>query len=432
MGQNLRARLRRIRDAKKREEASPPAEVPAEAGLSGPVSAGGLPPGFGPEWVPAGFKVLRRSVAVDLPFVLPAAFSRSLAILVPDFFRYGSVPAPGDLFFFDLETTGLSGGAGTVAFLAAFGRFAALPGNTAFPAASALVIEQFLLLDYSGEADFLNALLPCLTGNEAGKIAVSFNGKSFDSQILKTRFLMNAFSPPFYYHADLLHPARRLWKRLLPDCSQKTLEEKVLGLDRTGDIGGEEAPDIWFDFLKTGETKDLFGICDHNVRDLRGLASLLLVLEQIAGNPTEAHNKFLFDFEALSLWWRKILIAKSCFFTDEEHKAGRELLETAVARGLPRALYTLGLDYFGQGRREEALSLLASLTQKACPGDLKALALRRLAIDAEWRRRDPAAALSSTEAALALPGIREGLKSDLLLRRERLHNKLTGSTSTSI
>jgi hypothetical protein len=435
MGQNLRARLQRIKEVKK-QEAPPPA---TDNTISPPpeVSTGALPPGFGPEWVPAGFKTLRRSLTVKVPLALPDAFPRSLAILVNDLFRCPSIPGPGDLFFFDLETTGLSGGAGTVAFLAAFGRFA--PGLGISPGAActpSLAIEQYLLLDYPGEADFLKVLLPRLAppgGNEAANIAVSFNGKSFDSQILKTRFLMNGMTPPFYYHADLLHPARRLWKRLLPDCSQKTLEEKVLGLDRTGDISGAFAPDIWFDFLKTAETKELLGICDHNVRDLKGLASLFLVLAEIAACPLEARNNILFDFEALSLWWRKTIALKASFFNEEEHNAGRELLQTAVAEGYPRALYTVGLERLRQCLHDEALPLLtgAAVTGKPCPDDLKAAALRLLAIDAEGRRRDPAAALSHTEAALALPGIGEGFKKGLLRRRERLYSKLTGSTSTS-
>jgi uncharacterized protein YprB with RNaseH-like and TPR domain len=360
---------------------------------------------------------LKRTISVDAAFSLPAVFPETLAVLVHDLFRYGRIPLAEDLLFFDLETTGLSGGAGTAAFLAAFGRFAG-PGRE-------LRVSQYLLLDYPGEADFLKALageFDPLKGK--APLAVSFNGKSFDSQILKTRFRMQGLAQPFYYHADLLHPARRLWKRPLGDCSQKNLEVSVLGLERAGDIDGALAPDIWFSFLKTGETGELLGICDHNVRDIRGLASLFLALAEIAASPLENRGRFVFDLEALSLWWRKTLRSGRDFFSGAEAArtadTGGELLRAAAEEGHPGAMYARALDSFKEERAVESRCLLLSITGGPAPSGLKAAAFRALAVDAEWRRKDPEAALSYTEAALALDCPGEGLRRDLLRRRERL------------
>ena len=435
---DLRSRLRRIREAEKSGAPSPP-PAPAEK------ERAPLPSGFGSEWRPAGFLTLKRVVRVDAAFVLPAAFPEALAILAPDLFRYGRIPQAGDLIFFDLETTGLSGGAGTAAFLAAFGRFAGGGGSAdngpeaggseggAFVPGGGLLITQYLLLDYPGEPDFLKALsgeFDPVGGRTP--LVVSFNGKSFDAQILKTRFRMQGLAQPPYYHADLLHPARRLWKRPLGDCSQKNLEVSVLGLERAGDIDGAFAPDIWFSFLKTGETGELLGICDHNVRDIRGLASLLLALGEIAASPLERRDKFLFDFESLALWWRKTLRSgeKSFLCPEAAQTAtatGGELLRAAAEEGYPRAAYAKAMDSFKEGRRDEGRRLLLSIAgspeSAALSPGLKAAAFRALAVDAEWRQNDAEAALAHTEAALALEGITDGLKGDLLTRRERLLKK---------
>jgi hypothetical protein len=345
---------------------------------------------------------------------------RALPILIPDLLRYAGgagSPAPEDLLFFDLETTGLSGGAGTVAFLAALGRFV-LPGG--------LRVDQYLLLDYPGEADFLAALLPELTasGGPGGKapLIVTYNGKTFDLPLLKTRCLMNGISPPELPQADLLHPARRLWKRLLPGCSQGEIETTVLGLDRTGDTPGALAPEIWFSFLRTGASGELLGICDHNLRDISGLAHLFAAFAWIAGGPVQARVVYPYDIENLALHWRKASGRNPAFFDGELFAAGGELLALAAGEGRPRAIFALARDLFRGQKPVLAREYLGSIIAGEYPPRTKAVAGRMLAIDAEWRLRDPRAALAYTETALAREGIPEQLKNELLRRRERLLN----------
>jgi hypothetical protein len=381
---------------------------------------------------------------------------RSLPILVPDLIRYtpdsGALRAE-DLLFFDLETTGLSGGAGTVAFLAAFGRFvkAAAPGESRPPGGSKrpggtkgevpgdggapcrLRVDQYLLLDYPGEGDFLSALLPEFlgpppAGSGAGlqvppgpPLAVTYNGKTFDIPLLKTRCLMNGMSPPDILQTDLLHPVRRLWKRILPGCSQGEVETALLGIDRTGDTPGALAPDIWFAFLKTGDCRDLLGICDHNVRDIAGLARLFAALAFIAEGPLPARKTYPYDLENLALHWRRICRRTPALRDrDSLSEAGRRLLAEAAGEGHPRAVFALAGDLFRERQFAPARDYLAPLISGGYPGDIKAAACRMLAIDAEWRRRDLPAALAYTETALALEGLPESLREDLLGRRERL------------
>jgi len=371
MSMDLKARLRRYRDARNltastTEETKPHRITEEEKG-----SWHG--------WIEAGFKTLKREVSLELNIPVPDSFSATLPIIVPDLMRMEKKTSFGDLLFFDLETTGLSGGAGTIAFLAAFGRFAKRGGN------AGLVVTQYLLLDYPGESDFIERVAGEFAASPP-PLVVTYNGKSFDSQILKNRCLMNGMTPPEYFHADLLHPARRLWKRMLPDCSQSTIEVSILGLDRTGDVPGALAPEIWFSFLRGGDNAELLSICDHNVKDIIGLASLFLAMARIAADPFGSRERFRFDGEALALLWRKALKRNPLLFGNKEKKTGEALLRNAQLHGSP----------------------LAALI---------------LAKDAEWRLKDYTLALEYTDFALASQEISEELRENLLRRRRRLKRK---------
>jgi hypothetical protein len=243
---------------------------------------------------------------------------------------------------------------------------------------------------------------------------------------------MNGLMAPEYFHADLLHPARRLWKRRLPDCSQATIEVSVLGLDRDGDVSGALAPDIWFSFLRSGDNRELLSICEHSVRDILGLASLFLGLAEIAAAPLESRDRFGFDLEALAFSWRGIFKKSACFFKDDESRqccaeTGELLLKSAAENGSRRAALALALDFFKKGQCREGRALLLKIAADASnddtPDTIKTAALRSLAIDAEWRLGDHALALDYTNSALAVPNISESLRKELERRRVRLAGK---------
>ena len=111
-------------------------------------------------------------------------------------------PARAPFVFFDLETTGLSGGAGTQAFLVGCGRFDAEGG---------FVTRQFVLTRHADERPLLETVAGELA--RAGAL-VSFNGKSFDAPLLETRYLFHRleWSVRCLPHVDVLHPARQFWK----------------------------------------------------------------------------------------------------------------------------------------------------------------------------------------------------------------------------
>lgn len=193
------------------------------------------------------------------------------------------------LLFYDLETTGLSGGAGTLAFLAGFG----------WIENGKLIINQYFLHDFPGEIDFL-LLIQELLGED--KILVSYNGKSFDHPLLRTRFLMKGMKLPLISEIDLLHTSRRLWKNRLPSCRLSIIEEKILDIHRINDIPGIEVPDIYFNFLKTNITEPLEGVFRHHLQDIKSLASLFAHIEDLWTRPSNISKNDKTTFGKLMLF----------------------------------------------------------------------------------------------------------------------------------
>jgi hypothetical protein len=220
---------------------------------------------------------------------------------------------------------------------------------------------------------------------------------------------MNGMTPPVYHHADLLHPARRLWKRVLPGCSQAEIETRVLGLDRSGDTPGALAPDIWFSFLKSGAFDALLGVCDHNQKDIFGLASILALLVRIAVAPLETLELYPYDLEGLALRWREAL-RRLPVLGDGEGRTGAALME--AARVYPKAALVGALDLLRHGSAEEGRQRLLALAQGDFPDEIRARGFRALAIDAKWHLRDRTLALGYIEAGLTL-NIRDSLRRDL-------------------
>ncbi|MGE5672738.1 MAG: ribonuclease H-like domain-containing protein [Mycobacterium leprae] len=189
----------------------------------------------------------------------------------------GRVPATSDLrraVFFDTETTGLAGGTGTYAFLVGLGFFAG----------EEFVLRQYFLRDYPEE----EAMLELLTADFAGcDLLVTFNGKSFDWPLMETRFRMARRRVPLAGtpHLDLLHPSRRVFKARLGQCNLTRLEEYVLGVTRTGDVPSALIPQLYFDYLRSGDATALVDVIEHNRLDILSLVSLATWLGRIVTDP---------------------------------------------------------------------------------------------------------------------------------------------------
>lgn len=168
--------------------------------------------------------------------------------------------------FIDTETTGLSGGTGTFPFLIGLGWFEK----------NGFKICQFLLENPISEPAQLVEFSKLVKGFCG---TVTFNGKSFDLPLLRTRYLLNRLKYPLetLAHIDLLHISRKLWKARLTERSLKELESNILSLKRNSDeVPGWMIPQIYFDFLHTGDGRLIKNVANHNEIDIVSMAALFI------------------------------------------------------------------------------------------------------------------------------------------------------------
>ena len=307
--------------------------------------------------------------------------------------------------FIDTETTGLSGGAGTVAFLVGLGR---LEGDR-------FVVRQYLMSGYGAEPALLQKV--CALAKEASAL-VSFNGRTFDIPLLRSRLVMCRMDDPLgdMAHLDLIYPARRVWKLRLKDCSLGHIEESVLGIHREHDIPGAEVPERYFAFLKCGDMALLQDIVDHNRQDIVSLGTLLTRLNRAYAAPL-AQTSMLDVFslgKALEKRGERAG-AGACY-----RLAARERPLSTLARLRERhvadsANQRLSLMLRADRDWTEAERVWREMIERGQMGVFPYVELAKLY---EHRVREPREALRLTEAALALAP--EAEKDALERRRVRL------------
>lgn len=173
----------------------------------------------------------------------------------------------GRAVFLDIETTGLAGGTGTVAFLIGLARVRA----------SQLQVTQFLLSKFVGEAELLRAAATFIADSTT---VITYNGKSFDVPLLTARFRLEGLRDPLRNvgHVDLLHLTRRLFSKRWPDCRLRTAEERLLRLRRGDDLAGSDVPYAWLDWIRFGQSRELPRVLRHNALDVASLVALVPAL----------------------------------------------------------------------------------------------------------------------------------------------------------
>jgi uncharacterized protein YprB with RNaseH-like and TPR domain len=316
--------------------------------------------------------------------------------------------------FLDTETTGLSGGTGTMAFVVGLGFF------TNF--ADDFCVHQYFLRDPGDEPAMVERLAELLSEFEA---IVSFNGRAFDVPIIENRFILARTPPPTVSlpHLDLLQPARRLWRHQLPSCRLGVIEQEVLGVLREqDDVPSGEIPYLYRDYLRTGDAREMQRVLYHNAVDILSLVTLTVKLCQAFADPWDEERLSGAEFYGLGRWYAK---EKQL---EETERAYRAALAQADLSPDLRAKVLCDLSYLLKraGRKDEAF---AYWQQQALEAADDILAHVELAKYFEWDVGNLSLAAGWTRAALALvEGWPAGLNRDDTLnelrhRLERLERK---------
>lgn len=239
-----------------------------------------------------------------------------------------------DILVLDLETTGLGRG-GTVAIMIGLGYY---EGDEFF-------VEQIFLPDPDAEEHSFDRLRELV---ESRSLLITFNGKTFDVPVLESRLLYHQIwlNLRKMEHLDLLHLARRLWKRKLPSCALETLEFYILGhvRDKELDIEGGDIPQTYFHFLLTGEGELIRKVFIHNHHDILHTAALFTLICDSIAYPPPAGMDIRIDYHALA----RLYQSQNCEVT------AKRILVDLLAKGQISAdvVYDLGLVY----KKEKDLS----------------------------------------------------------------------------
>jgi hypothetical protein len=326
-------------------------------------------------------------------------------------------PSPARAVFIDLETTGLSGGAGTVAFLVGLGFFDL----------GAFQVRQFVLTSHGAERALLAAVSECFDDVD---LIVTYNGKTFDVPVMETRWIFHRMALPLdgIPHFDMLHPARRLWRQRASTageiddggCRLSTLERTLFGVRRVGDVPGFDIPGRFFQFLRSGDPGPLEPVLEHNRLDLVSLAAVTARAISLAEQGVQACRDC---GEALALGRvyeraARLSHAESCY---------RRAALSSNVEVRAESLYRLALRCRRDRRFEEAAALWRELLgcldarrvrKSPALEALRQFAAEALAIHQEHRARDYAAARE-----LAMFALEEGSES-AGRRKEGLRHRL--------
>ncbi len=303
--------------------------------------------------------------------------------------------------YLDTETTGLAGGAGTMAFLI----------GAASVEEHGFVLRQWFVREHGEEASALASLSQYLGAFET---LVSYNGRSYDQPLLETRYTLARQRTPFarMEHVDLLYGARRLWKLRFASCRLVELERQILGHERVGDVPGELIPQLYFEYLRTRRAGKLKAVLEHNALDILSLAFLAAIIPDVFDDPTACQLRHGAELSGLARW----LAAQDRL--DEAADLYRRAVDAPMSDELLfRALFEWGLVEKKRENATGALGIWSDLARSKNP--YRAEALEQLAKYYEHTEKNLFMAL---ECAVEAQGL--GRTAELAHRRERLERKI--------
>ena len=331
----------------------------------------------------------------------------------------GAVPLTGDprlagldfrdFLFLDTETTGL-GGAGALAFMV----------GTAFFEGDALVVRQYFLPDPADEPALLH-LLEALLAGRAGLI--TFNGRAFDLPLLDNRYLMNRSFTDLLArpHIDLLPPARRIWRNRLTSCALGSLEERMLGVQRTqADVPGWLIPSLYNRYLADGDARELVRVFYHNEIDMLSMVTLLARVMRQFHHPDPSDHPL--DLLGVGKWQADLGL-----LADAEQNLRRAAVPAMPTDYYQQALHQLGQLLKRAGRWEEAVQVWQQMASTSFEDISAHVALAKYY---EWQAQALAPAMVWTNQALQLvafwpdPGRAALARQELQHRLDRLARKI--------
>lgn len=172
--------------------------------------------------------------------------------------------APSQLALLDMETGGLSA---APVFLVGMILWEA-------DAAEEALCVQMLARDYAEERAVLGEAARLLAQR---RVLMTYNGRSFDIPMMRERMIYHDLGqcpePPA--HVDLLHAVRARFRDAWENCRLQTLEERLCGRSRLGDIDGADIPDAWHEFVHTGDAGRIAQVLEHNRLDLITMLEVL-------------------------------------------------------------------------------------------------------------------------------------------------------------
>jgi hypothetical protein len=311
--------------------------------------------------------------------------------------------------FLDTETTGLTGGTGTVAFMIGVGFFEG----------DGFLIRQLFMRDYSEERASLSILKDLLSSFQ---YLVTFNGRHYDVPLLETRFILSRMTSRVREmpHFDLLPPSRKIWKGAYENCRLVTLESRLLGMGRENDIPSELIPYLYFNYIQTGDGRKIQRVFYHNQMDILAMVALAGRIHLVYHDPQAARPRKGVEHFALGrLFWDHGSIEKAIPCFEIALRQCDEDLGWEVMRWLSMA-------FKKTGNGEKARSLWEEMM--SWPKRKDAFPYIELAKYCEHRLKDIEKAIGYVKMALTETPSHQLKEIDLLRhRRERLEQKRTGS-----
>jgi len=321
----------------------------------------------------------------------------------------------------DTETTGLAGGTGTYPFIVGIG----------FWSYGRFVVRQYILRDFCEEPAQLLVLSDDLRNTSC---LLTYNGKSFDIPLLRTRYRINRLAIPFtgYPHIDMVHPCRRIYKKHFESFNLSLLEAMIVGFERVNDVPSHLIPGIYFDYLQNRDDNLLIPILNHNRDDI---VSLYLLAQETARRIDLALSGVCEDD-------RLLLSLGQILYRSREYGRSRVLLDSIKPQFAPEEIADETIMYKSllAKKARDWETAQAIWHDMIGSGRFGCYPFIELAKHLEHRQKNPETALNLTNKALRLLEFEREFTSDISYvniqssikrRRSRLLKK-TSSTKKGV